>query len=53
MRTRKSAALSLRFSLTFAVGAQLADPTKKIAGRVIKAFLTDADVARLRGDRPV
>ena len=34
----------------FAVGAQLADPTKKIAGRVVKAFLTDADVARLEGE---
>ena len=34
----------------FAVGAQLADPAKKIAGRVIKAFLTDADVARLEGE---
>jgi cob(I)alamin adenosyltransferase len=34
----------------FAVGAQLADPAKKIAGRVIKAFLSDADVARLEGE---
>jgi cob(I)alamin adenosyltransferase len=34
----------------FAVGAQLADPAKKIAGRVVKAFLTDADVARLEGE---
>jgi cob(I)alamin adenosyltransferase len=34
----------------FALGAQLADPAKKIAGRVVKAFLTDADVARLEGE---
>ena len=31
----------------FALGAQLADPARKIAGRVVKAFLTDADVERL------
>jgi cob(I)alamin adenosyltransferase len=31
----------------FALGAQLADPADKIASRVTKAALTDADVARL------
>ncbi len=31
----------------FAVGAQLADPAEKIAARVMKAVLADADVARL------
>jgi cob(I)alamin adenosyltransferase len=31
----------------FAVGAQLADPSEKLADRVTKAFITDADVARL------
>jgi cob(I)alamin adenosyltransferase len=31
----------------FALGAQLADPTDKLAPRVTKAVLTDADVARL------
>jgi cob(I)alamin adenosyltransferase len=31
----------------FAVGAMLADPRHKIADRVTKALLTDADVARL------
>jgi cob(I)alamin adenosyltransferase len=31
----------------FALGAQLADPAGKIAGRVTKAALGDADVARL------
>jgi cob(I)alamin adenosyltransferase len=31
----------------FALGAQLADPSHKIAGRVIKAFLSDDDVGRL------
>src|SRR5262249_15119510 len=31
----------------FALGAQLADPADKIAARVTKAALTDADVARL------
>lgn len=31
----------------FAVGAQLADPAEKLADRVTKAFITDADVARL------
>ncbi len=31
----------------FAVGAQLADPTERISGRVTKAFLGDADVERL------
>ena len=31
----------------FAVGAQLADPSDKLADRVTKAFLTDADVQRL------
>ena len=30
----------------FAVGAQLADPAKKIAGRVIKAFLTSSCAKR-------
>ena len=34
----------------FALGARLADPARKIAGRVVKAFLTDADVARLEGE---
>jgi cob(I)alamin adenosyltransferase len=31
----------------FALGAQLADPADKIASRVTKAFVGDADVARL------
>ena len=31
----------------FALGAQLADPAGKIAGRVAKAFLTDAEILRL------
>jgi cob(I)alamin adenosyltransferase len=31
----------------FALGAQLADPSHKIAGRVVKAFLSDEDVNRL------
>jgi cob(I)alamin adenosyltransferase len=31
----------------FAVGAQLADPSDKLAQRVTKAFITDADVDRL------
>lgn len=31
----------------FAVGAQLADPSDRLASRVSKAFITDADVARL------
>jgi cob(I)alamin adenosyltransferase len=31
----------------FAVGARLADPSSRIAGRVTKAAVTDADVARL------
>lgn len=31
----------------FAVGAQLADPSERIADRVSKAFVTDDDVARL------
>jgi cob(I)alamin adenosyltransferase len=31
----------------FAVGAQLADPSDRIAGRVTKAFVTDADIERL------
>jgi len=31
----------------FAVGAQLADPSEKLAGRVVKAFISDADVQRL------
>ena len=31
----------------FAVGAQLADPSEKLAGRVTKAFISDADVERL------
>jgi cob(I)alamin adenosyltransferase len=31
----------------FAVGAQLADPAGKLSGRVLKAVLTDEDVARL------
>src|SRR5262249_23177696 len=33
----------------FAVGAQLADPTDRISGRVTKAFVGDADVERLEG----
>ena len=33
----------------FAVGAQLADPSEKLANRVTKAFVTDADVERLEG----
>jgi cob(I)alamin adenosyltransferase len=31
----------------FAVGAQLADPSERIAGRVTKAFISDASVERL------
>lgn len=31
----------------FAVGARLADPSSRISGRVTKAAVTDADVARL------
>jgi len=31
----------------FALGAQLADPSEKLSERLTKAFLTDADVARL------
>lgn len=31
----------------FALGAQLADPSHKIADRVVKAFITDEDVGRL------
>ena len=31
----------------FAVGARLADPSSRIAGRVTKAAVTDADIARL------
>lgn len=31
----------------FAVGAQLADPSDRLADRVTKAFVTDADVVRL------
>lgn len=31
----------------FAVGAQLADPTERLASRVHKAFVTDADIERL------
>jgi cob(I)alamin adenosyltransferase len=31
----------------FAVGAQLADPSDRLADRVTKAFVSDADVARL------
>ena len=31
----------------FAVGAQLADPSERLADRVTKAFVSDADVARL------
>jgi cob(I)alamin adenosyltransferase len=34
----------------FAVGAQLADPSDKIAPRVVKALLADSDVARLEGE---
>jgi cob(I)alamin adenosyltransferase len=33
----------------FAVGAQLADPSEKLANRVTKAFVTDTDVERLEG----
>jgi cob(I)alamin adenosyltransferase len=33
----------------FAVGARLADPSKRIAGRVTKAAVTPADVTRLEG----
>lgn len=33
----------------FAVGARLADPGHKIAGRVVKAAVTAADVTRLEG----
>ena len=31
----------------FAVGARLADPSSRIAGRITKAAVTDADIARL------
>ena len=31
----------------FAVGARLADPAARIAGRVVKAVVTDADIERL------
>jgi cob(I)alamin adenosyltransferase len=31
----------------FAVGAQLADPSERLASRVARAFVTDADIARL------
>jgi cob(I)alamin adenosyltransferase len=31
----------------FAVGAQLADPSERLASRVTRAFVADADVARL------
>ncbi|HUR35348.1 MAG TPA: cob(I)yrinic acid a,c-diamide adenosyltransferase [Vicinamibacterales bacterium] len=31
----------------FAVGAQLADPSEKLADRVTKAFITESDVTRL------
>jgi cob(I)alamin adenosyltransferase len=34
----------------FALGAQLADPAGKIAGRVAKAFLTDAEIVRLENE---
>jgi cob(I)alamin adenosyltransferase len=33
----------------FALGARLADPSKKIADRVTKAAISDADIARLEG----
>lgn len=33
----------------FAVGAQLADPAERLADRVTKAFISDADVTRLEG----
>jgi cob(I)alamin adenosyltransferase len=33
----------------FAVGARLADPSSRIAGRVTKAAVTDADIHRLEG----
>ncbi len=33
----------------FALGARLADPAKKIAGRVTKAAVTPEDIARLEG----
>jgi cob(I)alamin adenosyltransferase len=33
----------------FALGAQLADPGDRLAPRVTKAFLTDADVTRVEG----
>jgi len=33
----------------FAVGAQLADRSERLSDRVMKAFLTDDDVARLEG----
>lgn len=33
----------------FALGARLADPSKKIAGRVTKAAVTPDDIARLEG----
>jgi cob(I)alamin adenosyltransferase len=43
------AALSQIQRDVFALGAQLADPADKLARRVTKAVLTDADVARLEG----
>jgi cob(I)alamin adenosyltransferase len=33
----------------FALGAQLADPAERLTERLTKAFITDADVARLEG----
>jgi cob(I)alamin adenosyltransferase len=33
----------------FAVGAQLADPSERLSARMTRAFVTDADVARLEG----
>jgi cob(I)alamin adenosyltransferase len=33
----------------FAVGAQLADPSDRLAARVTKAFIADTDIARLEG----
>ena len=33
----------------FGLGARLADPAKKIAGRVTKAAVTDEDISRLEG----
>jgi cob(I)alamin adenosyltransferase len=42
-----AAALALIQRDLFAVGAQLADPSDRLASRVTKAFVTDADVVRL------